>query len=63
MDHVVCEKDHRDTSQGHVTLSKFDFSSYRTHKEEQGLSSMLELVNLANLDDKAKPSRHLTYRL
>jgi hypothetical protein len=36
---------------------------HRTHEKEQGLSSMLELVNLANLDDKAKPSRRLTYRL
>ena len=36
---------------------------HRTHEEEQGLSTMLELVNLANLDDKAKPSRRRTYRL
>ena len=29
------------------------------HEGEQGICYVLELINLANLDDKAEPSRHL----
>ena len=35
----------------------------RTREEEQGIGSFLQLINLANLDDKLEPSWHLTYWL
>ena len=34
-----------------------------THEEEEGISSMLKLINLANLDDKLETSQYLTYQL
>ena len=46
-------------SRGHIIYQILTFR--RTHEEEQGISSMLELMNLVNLDGKAKPSGYLTY--
>lgn len=40
-------------------LSKFDFLF--TREEEQDMNLVLELMNLADLDDKLEPGRHLTY--
>ena len=34
---------------------------HHTHGKEQGINFVLELINLANLDDKLEPSQHLTY--
>ena len=33
--------------------------SHHTHDKEQVVSSMLETINLANLDDKSMRSQHL----
>ena len=30
-----------------------------THEEEQDISSLLEFINLTNLDDKSESSQHL----
>ena len=42
-------------------LSIMDF--HCTQEEEQDINYVLELINLANLDDKFEPGRHVTYRL
>jgi hypothetical protein len=49
--------DHKYVSRSHMTCQNLKF--HRTHEEEQDISSMLELINLANLDDKSEPSQHL----
>lgn len=33
---------------------------YGTYEEEQGINYVLELLNLAILDDKSKPNQYLT---
>jgi hypothetical protein len=37
-------------------MTNQDLIFHHKHEEEQGISSMLELMNIANLNDKSKPS-------
>lgn len=48
-------------SLGHMTYQSLDF--HRTHNKEQGMNYGLELIDLANLDDKLELSQYLTYWL
>ena len=40
--------------------AKFNF--HCTHEKEQDIVYVLELINLANLDEKSEPSQHVTHR-
>ena len=45
---------HRDVMRVHMTCQILTF--HCTQDEEQGINSMLEFINLANLDDKSECS-------
>ena len=36
---------------------------HRTHEEEQDIGSVIDIVNLTNLDDKWETNQHLNYML
>lgn len=55
----LLKHDHTNASCGHMTYQKLII--HRTHEEEQGIGSLLELVNLVNLEDKPEPSRHFMW--
>ena len=38
-------------------MAYHNLTFHRTHEEEQGVGFVLELINLANLNDKSKPSQ------
>ena len=59
VDYLVYQNDRKDVSRCHMTCQILDF--HRTHEVEQGISFVFESIKLANLDDKSKPSEHLTY--
>ena len=50
-----------DVSHSHMIYQNLIF--HRTHEEEQGINYVLELINLANLDDKSNLSQHTTLSL
>lgn len=49
--------------QTRVTLTYQNLIFCHSHEEKQGIGSLLGLINMANLDDTSKPSRHFTNSL